>query len=66
MIAYTEAINLLNYSVVVVPVTRANRDIDLVDNTYTPINDVDRKNWEACKWKCLLRNRMSAQLMFSL
>ena len=54
MIAYTEAINLLNYSVVVIPVTRANKDIDLVDNTYSPISEADRKNWEACKWKYLV------------
>ncbi|KAL8915650.1 MAG: hypothetical protein Q9172_006804 [Xanthocarpia lactea] len=52
--AYTEAINLLNYSVVVIPVTRANKDIDLVDNTYSPISEADRKNWEACKWKYLI------------
>ena len=50
MVAYTEAINLLNYSAVVVPVTKANSDIDLVDHTYIPISGEDKENWEACKY----------------
>jgi len=45
--AYTEVINLLNYSVVVIPVTKANKDIDVVDPCYEPLNDLDKKNWEA-------------------
>ncbi|KAI1268908.1 amidase signature domain-containing protein [Xylariaceae sp. FL1019] len=45
--AYTETINLLNYSVAVIPVTRADKDIDVVDGSYHPSNDLDKKNWEA-------------------
>ncbi|KAJ2992004.1 hypothetical protein NUW58_g2320 [Xylaria curta] len=44
---YTQVINLLNYSVVVIPVTKADRLIDTVDSSYEPLNDLDRMNWEA-------------------
>lgn len=47
--AYTEAINLLDYSVVVIPVTKADKVIDLADPDYKPLNDVDAKNWQACR-----------------
>lgn len=49
MLAYTECINLLNYSVCVIPVSTANKDIDVFDKGYRPLNETDRKNWEACK-----------------
>ncbi len=42
---YTEAINLLDYSAAVIPVTTADKSIDVVDATYTPLNDLDAKNW---------------------
>ncbi|OAQ65418.1 general amidase [Pochonia chlamydosporia 170] len=45
--AYTEAINLMNYSAVVIPVTKANKDIDVIDRSYCPKNETDRLNWEA-------------------
>lgn len=45
--AYTECINLLNYSVCVIPVSTANKDIDVIDKGYRPLNENDRKNWEA-------------------
>lgn len=48
-VAYTECINLLNYSVCVIPVSTANKDIDVFDKDYRPLNETDRKNWEACK-----------------
>ncbi|KAK0622386.1 amidase signature domain-containing protein [Immersiella caudata] len=44
---YHTVINLLNYSVVVIPVTKANKDTDVVDPSYQPLNDLDKKNWEA-------------------
>ncbi|RWA08465.1 hypothetical protein EKO27_g6644 [Xylaria grammica] len=44
---YTEVINLLNYSVVVIPVTKANKDIDVIDKSYEPSNELDGLNWEA-------------------
>ncbi|KAK0670330.1 Acetamidase [Cercophora samala] len=48
--AYTEVINLMNYSAAVVPVTKADKAIDIVpdgDDAYDPLNDVDKRNWEA-------------------
>ncbi|KAK8038034.1 hypothetical protein PG994_014801 [Apiospora phragmitis] len=45
--AYTEAMNLLNYSAVVIPVTKADKDLDLVNKSYQPLNAADQKNWDA-------------------
>ena len=47
--AYTEAINLLDCSVIVIPVTKADQSIDKADPDYQPLNDVDAKNWTACE-----------------
>lgn len=49
-VGYTETINLLNYSAVAIPVTKADEVVDVVDGKYEPINEVDRMNWEACKF----------------
>ncbi|KAK4108887.1 amidase [Canariomyces notabilis] len=47
-VGYTEAINLLNYSAVVIPVTKADKDVDIVRNpSYQPLNEVDQRNWDA-------------------
>ncbi|KAI1430788.1 amidase signature domain-containing protein [Xylaria sp. CBS 124048] len=46
-IGYSEAINLLNYSSLVIPVTKADKDIDVADASYQPSNEKDRMNWEA-------------------
>ena len=50
VIAYTECINLMDYSVAVIPVTEADKLIDLFDNDYQALNVDDRKNWQACKF----------------
>ncbi|KAK0512126.1 hypothetical protein JMJ35_005254 [Cladonia borealis] len=42
--AYTECINLMDYSVAVIPVTKADKSIDLFDNDYTPLNEKDKRN----------------------
>lgn len=47
--AYTEAINLLNYSVVAIPVTKADKSVDVVDTSYQPVDEYDRMNWDACE-----------------
>lgn len=39
--------NLLNYSVVVIPVTKADKAVDVVDASYEPLNELDKKNWDA-------------------
>ena len=49
ILAYTESINLMDYSAAVIPVTRADQEIDLRDDSYKPLNEKDRMNWEACK-----------------
>ena len=39
----------MNYSTSVIPVTKADKTVDIFDKSYTPLNDIDRMNWEACK-----------------
>ena len=39
----------MDYSVAVIPVTKADKLVDVFDNDYQPMNETDRKNWEACK-----------------
>jgi amidase len=38
----------MNYSAVVIPATKADKDIDVFDKSYQPSNEIDQKNWEAC------------------
>lgn len=49
IIAYTDAMNVTNYSVVVIPTIRADANIDVFDDSYKPLGDLDTKNWKACK-----------------
>ncbi|OAL70015.1 hypothetical protein A7D00_5544 [Trichophyton violaceum] len=44
--AYTQAINLLDYSVSVVPVTIADKNVDIANPDYEPISELDKVNWE--------------------
>lgn len=48
-IAYTESINLMDFSAAVIPVTIADKAVDKFDYDYQPLNESDRKNWKACK-----------------
>ncbi|KAF2749743.1 general amidase [Sporormia fimetaria CBS 119925] len=43
---YTEVVNLLDYSACVVPVTRADKEVDVLDEGFQPLNEMDKKNWE--------------------
>jgi len=45
--AYTEVINLMDYSAIVLPVTKADKTIDKVDPTYKPLSEEDKLNWDA-------------------
>ncbi|KAK3376423.1 amidase signature domain-containing protein [Lasiosphaeria ovina] len=45
--AYTEAINLMNYSAVVIPVTTADKAVDVPDPSFVPLGPEDTRNWEA-------------------
>lgn len=49
-IGYTEIANLLDYTSVVIPVTKASQIVDLADDSYVPLNEMDKRNWQACKW----------------
>ncbi|KID87241.1 general amidase [Metarhizium guizhouense ARSEF 977] len=44
---YTKVINVLNYSAVVIPVTKADKSIDIIDGSYHPENGTDQRNWDA-------------------
>jgi amidase len=44
---YTNVANLLDYTCVSFPVTTADRDLDVADRDYMPLNDLDRDNWNA-------------------
>ncbi|XXH02219.1 hypothetical protein Hte_008587 [Hypoxylon texense] len=56
---YTEALNLMNYSVMVIPVTKADKNLDPFDHGYRPLNTKDEKNWKACKQLQLLQAYIS-------
>ncbi|KAF5243793.1 hypothetical protein FANTH_7987 [Fusarium anthophilum] len=45
--AYTDAMNLTNYTAVVIPTIRADKRIDVSDEGYEPLSEMDRKNWQA-------------------
>ncbi len=40
----------MDYSAAVIPVTKADKRIDLFNSDYHPLNGLDQKNWEACKY----------------
>jgi len=44
---YTEVVNLLDYCTAVIPVTKADKRVDVLDPNYVPLNALDEKNW---KW----------------
>ncbi|KAI7927361.1 hypothetical protein M0657_002963 [Pyricularia oryzae] len=44
---YTEIFNLLNYSVAVIPVTKADKEIDLMHDRYKPKLGLDELNWNS-------------------
>jgi amidase len=43
---YTEVVNLLDYSASVIPVTTADKSVDVADPDFEPLNDLDAKNWK--------------------
>ena len=44
---YTNVANVLDYTCVTFPVSKADKEVDVFDHEYTPMNDLDRANWEA-------------------
>ena len=45
---YGSIANVLDYATVVIPVTKANKNLDAVQPDYTPMSSVDKQNWLAC------------------
>lgn len=45
-------VNLLDYSAAVLPVTLADKTIDVQDLTYKPMNPQDDKIYQACESSC--------------
>lgn len=48
-LGYSCWVNLFDYPSVVVPVTIADKSVDKLDESYQPINDVDKKTQDCCK-----------------
>ncbi|KAI9660056.1 MAG: hypothetical protein M1821_001408 [Bathelium mastoideum] len=44
---YSSIINVLDYTTVVIPVTKADSRIDVFDSKYKPMSEKDEKNWKA-------------------
>jgi amidase len=42
--------NLLDYSACVIPVTRADKNVDVADPNHKALGDLDQKNWDACEF----------------
>lgn len=47
--AYTNIVNFLDFTSVVVPVTFADKDIDKKQQEYKPLNEVDKLVYDECK-----------------
>ena len=60
---YTNVANLLDYTSVVFPVTKADQDIDVIDHDYVPLNGPDRDNWEAYNPETYYRAPVGLQVM---
>lgn len=41
---------MLDYTSVVVPVTEADKKIDVADSAYQPLDEVDKECYESCKY----------------
>lgn len=46
----------MDYSAVVIPVTKADKTIDVPDPDYKPLNDTDAKYWDACQYGLSISN----------
>ena len=43
-------VNLLDYTASVFPVTKVDKSIDLADDAYKPLNELDKKVQDSCKF----------------
>ena len=56
---YTSQWNLLDYPALAFPVTKVDERDDTVDESYVPINDADKENWELCKRSDICPNNVT-------
>ena len=47
--AYTSSVNVLDYTSIVIPVTFADQEIDIVSPNFKALNEEDRLSMEHCK-----------------
>lgn len=47
---YGTIANTMDYTTIIIPVTRADKTVDKFDDKYEPLNDVDERNWKACRF----------------
>lgn len=50
MSGYTTIINLLDYTASTIPVTTADKRIDVVDPGFKPLNELDKRVMKTCKF----------------
>ena len=50
-LGYSTIVNVLDYTSCVIPVTIANKSLDLVDKNFKPINDLDKGVADLCKFQ---------------
>lgn len=48
-LGYSVFVNLLDYTAVSVPVTKADKTIDVVPSNYKPLSDADKVVYENCE-----------------
>ena len=55
ILGYASFVNVLDYTNVVVPVTKASSKIDVFDHDYKPLSELDKNNLEAYKSTLLFK-----------
>jgi len=50
MSGYTTIVNLLDYTASTIPVTTADKSIDVVDPGFEPFDELDEKVMKTCKF----------------
>jgi amidase len=47
---YSMIVNVLDYTATTIPITVAEKEIDVVDDTFKPLNEIDQKVFESCEY----------------
>ena len=48
----------MDYTAVVIPITKADKSIDQATAEFKPLSEKDKRNWDACKRDCPLILRL--------